>query len=215
MPVCSSVVHIRFGVSVTGVECVFSDESRFDLNTNDQQRRDWQLPGQRRNTNLPLAHHTARQPWVVVWGAISFHSRSPLVVICASLTTQRFVDDILRPAALPCISRNPGLTFEQDNSRPNMAIVFTVFFVLAHHCLGQQKRNIVLSLRTLEHNVYGIPTSSKFSRSKSIDRSCHDIPQEDIRLLYHSMPSRITAFIRDKSEPTHYWFAHFINIFLL
>ncbi|UYV71393.1 hypothetical protein LAZ67_8002959 [Cordylochernes scorpioides] len=59
----------------------------------------------------------------MVWGAISFDSRTPLVVIPGTLTAQRYVDDILRPVLLPFLSHHPGLTFQQDNARPHTARV--------------------------------------------------------------------------------------------
>ncbi|KFM65239.1 hypothetical protein X975_05542, partial [Stegodyphus mimosarum] len=54
----------------------------------------------------------------MVWGAISFHSRTPLVVICRNLTAQRYIDEVLRPVVLPFMSRHSGLTFQQDNAHP-------------------------------------------------------------------------------------------------
>ncbi|GFX38099.1 hypothetical protein TNCV_3836981 [Trichonephila clavipes] len=46
---------------------------------------------------LSLLHATeVPQPGVMVWGAISFVSRIPLVIIGGTLTAQRCVDDILR-----------------------------------------------------------------------------------------------------------------------
>ncbi|KFM65698.1 Transposable element Tcb2 transposase, partial [Stegodyphus mimosarum] len=80
---------------------VFSDESRFELSPNDQRRRVWRRPGQRYDTNLTVFRQTGRQPGVMVWGNISFNSRSPLVVIRRNLTAQRprrmaFAKDMLR-----------------------------------------------------------------------------------------------------------------------
>lgn len=53
----------------------------------------------------------------MVWGAIGYTSRSPLVRIDATLNSSRYISDVLRPVALPFIRalRNP--TFQQDNAR--------------------------------------------------------------------------------------------------
>ncbi|UYV63904.1 hypothetical protein LAZ67_2005924 [Cordylochernes scorpioides] len=98
---------------------VFSDESRFLLCPNDRRKRVWRRPGQREDPGLTVEHHTGPQQGVMVWGAISFDSRSPLVVIPGTLTAQRYVYDILRPVLLPFLSHHPGLTFQQDNARPH------------------------------------------------------------------------------------------------
>ncbi|GFX36463.1 transposable element Tc1 transposase [Trichonephila clavipes] len=75
---------------------VFSDESRFQLCPDDHRRRVWRRPGQRADPAFTIAHHTGSQPGVLVWGAISFDSRTPLY---------------------------PGLIFQQDNARPQTARV--------------------------------------------------------------------------------------------
>ncbi|UYV83005.1 hypothetical protein LAZ67_22001722 [Cordylochernes scorpioides] len=98
---------------------VFSDESCFSLSPDDRRKRIWRRPGQRVDPGLTVEHHTGPQQGVMVWGAISFDSRTPLVVIPGTLTAQRYVDDILRPVLLPFLSHHPGLTFQQDNSRPH------------------------------------------------------------------------------------------------
>ncbi|UYV83087.1 hypothetical protein LAZ67_22002158 [Cordylochernes scorpioides] len=91
---------------------VFSDESRFLLCPYDYIKRVWRCPGQRVDPGLTVEHHTGPQLGVMVWGAISFDSRTPLVVIPDTLTAQRYVDDILRPVLLPFLSHHPGLTFQ-------------------------------------------------------------------------------------------------------
>ncbi|GFU34152.1 transposable element Tc1 transposase [Trichonephila clavipes] len=65
---------------------VFSDESRFQLRPDDHRRRVWRRPGWRANSAFTTARHTGPQPEVMVWGAISFESWAPLVVIRGTLT---------------------------------------------------------------------------------------------------------------------------------
>ncbi|UYV80155.1 hypothetical protein LAZ67_18001840 [Cordylochernes scorpioides] len=60
---------------------VFSDESRFLLCPDDRRKRVWKRPGQRVDPGLTVEHHTGPQQGVMVWGAISFDSRTPLVVL--------------------------------------------------------------------------------------------------------------------------------------
>ncbi|UYV69295.1 hypothetical protein LAZ67_6003159 [Cordylochernes scorpioides] len=102
---------------------VFSDESRFFLCPDDRRKCFWRHPGQRVDLGLTVEHHTGPQQGVMVWGAISFDSRTPLVIIPGTLTAQRYVDDILWPVLLPFLSHHPGLTFQQDNARPHTARV--------------------------------------------------------------------------------------------
>ncbi|GFT26242.1 transposable element Tc1 transposase [Trichonephila clavipes] len=64
---------------------MFSDKYRFQLCPNDNQGRVWRSPGQCAYPAFTIAHHKGPQPGVIVWGAISFDSRSPLVFIRAHL----------------------------------------------------------------------------------------------------------------------------------
>ncbi|GFW06109.1 transposable element Tcb2 transposase [Trichonephila clavipes] len=59
----------------------------------------------------------------MVWGAIAYNTRSPLVLIHGTITAQRYVHDILQPHALPLMQRLPGKIFQQDNARPHTASV--------------------------------------------------------------------------------------------
>ncbi|KFM59944.1 Transposable element Tcb2 transposase, partial [Stegodyphus mimosarum] len=176
---------------------VFSNESRFELSPDDQRRRVWRHPGRRCDTNLTVFRQTCRQPGVMVWGAISFHSRTPLVVIRRNLTAQRSVDEVLRPVVLPFMSCHPGLTFQQDNFRNNTAHVFTA-------CLSGC-RTLPCPARSLDlsptEHVWSMsralqPAQDVDDLTRQLDRIWQDIPQEDIRNFYQSMPSRITACIR-------------------
>ncbi|UYV68433.1 hypothetical protein LAZ67_5004299, partial [Cordylochernes scorpioides] len=72
---------------------VFSDESRFLLCPDDRRKRVWRRPGQRVDPGLTVEHHTGLQKGVMVWGAISFNSRTPLVVIPVTLTAKRGPED--------------------------------------------------------------------------------------------------------------------------
>ncbi|UYV61580.1 hypothetical protein LAZ67_1005361 [Cordylochernes scorpioides] len=69
---------------------VFSDESRFLLCPDDRRKSVWRRPGQRVDPGLTVEHHTGPQQGVMVWDAISFVSRTPLVVIPGTLTAQRY-----------------------------------------------------------------------------------------------------------------------------
>ncbi|GFT79807.1 HTH_Tnp_Tc3_2 domain-containing protein [Trichonephila clavipes] len=54
-------------------------------------------------------------------GAISWDTRSSLVVLQGTLTARRYVDDILTPIVLPMLSSHPGAIYQQDNARPHTA----------------------------------------------------------------------------------------------
>ncbi|GFW91411.1 transposable element Tcb1 transposase [Trichonephila clavipes] len=102
---------------------VFSDESQFVLGTEDNRVRVWRHPGERYNSPHTVLRRTSRTAGVMVWGAIAYDSRSTLIVMRGTLTSQRNVDDILRPHVGPFLNGLPGAIFQQYNARPHTARV--------------------------------------------------------------------------------------------
>ncbi|GFV73118.1 transposable element Tcb2 transposase [Trichonephila clavipes] len=100
---------------------IFSDESRFSLSADDHRTRVWRRTGQRSDPAFIVEWHTAISQGVTVWGAISWDTRSSLVVLQGTLTARRYVDDILTPIVLPMLSSRPGAIYQQDNARPHTA----------------------------------------------------------------------------------------------
>ncbi|GFT70568.1 retrovirus-related Pol polyprotein from transposon TNT 1-94 [Trichonephila clavipes] len=78
---------------------------------------------------LLLRSHTAPTAGVMVWSAIAYNTRSPLVLIHDTMTAQRYVHDILQPHVLPFMQRVPGAIFRKENVRPRTARV-------SQDCLG-------------------------------------------------------------------------------
>ncbi|GFY06233.1 transposable element Tcb2 transposase [Trichonephila clavipes] len=104
-------------------QVLFSDESRFNLRSDDNRVRVWRLRGESLNLAFALQQHTAPTEGVMVWGAIAYNTRLPLVLICGTLTAQQYVHDFLQPHVLQLIQRLPGALFQQDNPRSPTARV--------------------------------------------------------------------------------------------
>ncbi|GFU69981.1 transposable element Tcb2 transposase [Trichonephila clavipes] len=105
------------------VHMIVLDESRFNLSSDDNRVRVWRPRGKRLNPAFALQHHTASTAGVMISGAIAYNTRSPLVLICGTMTAQRYVHDILQPHVLSLMQRLPGAIFQQDNARPHTARV--------------------------------------------------------------------------------------------
>ncbi|GFW29923.1 uncharacterized protein TNCV_4999631 [Trichonephila clavipes] len=93
-------------------------ESRLHFSSDDNRVRVWRSRGERLNPAFALQRHTTPTAGVMVWGAIAYHTRSPLVLIRGTMTTQRYVHDILQLHVLTLMQRLPGSIFEQDNAQP-------------------------------------------------------------------------------------------------
>ncbi|UYV75616.1 hypothetical protein LAZ67_13000750 [Cordylochernes scorpioides] len=100
---------------------VFSDESRFFLSSNSRRVPVWRRRGERSNPAAIVERPTVRQRGIMVWGAIAYDSRSPLLRIQGTMTAQRYVDDVLRQVTLPYLQGVPNALYQQDKARPHTA----------------------------------------------------------------------------------------------
>ncbi|GFW39086.1 transposable element Tcb2 transposase [Trichonephila clavipes] len=76
-------------------QAIFSDESRFNLSSDDNRVRVWKPRDERLNPAFALQRHIAATASVMVWGVIAYNTRSALVLILGIMTAQRYVHDIL------------------------------------------------------------------------------------------------------------------------
>ncbi|EEZ97640.1 hypothetical protein TcasGA2_TC016088 [Tribolium castaneum] len=77
--------------------------------------------GERRNVAFSVERPVARTVGVMIWGAIAYGSRSPLVFIEGSMTAQRYVQEVLEPVAVPYVQTIENASFQQDNATPHSA----------------------------------------------------------------------------------------------
>lgn len=187
-------------------QVVFSDESRFNLGSDDNRVRVWRARGERFNPAFAVQRHTAPTAGVMVWGAIAYNTRSPLVLFRGTMTAQRYVHEILQPHVLPLMQRLPGAIFQQDNARPHTARV-------SQDCL----RTVTTlpwparspDLSPIEHiwdhlgRRVGHPTSLNELEAR-LQQIWNEMSQDIIQNLYDSMPDRIASCIRARGGPTEY-----------
>ncbi|GFU73998.1 uncharacterized protein TNCV_1641251 [Trichonephila clavipes] len=107
-------------------QVVFSDESRFHLSSDGNRVRAWRPRGERLNPAFALQQHTAPTAGVMVWSAIAYNARSPLVLICGTMIAQWYVQDIQQPHVLPLMQRLQRAILQQDNTRPWQGSLKTV-----------------------------------------------------------------------------------------
>ncbi|UYV64649.1 Transposase [Cordylochernes scorpioides] len=188
---------------------VFSDESRFCLSSDSRRVRVWRRRGERSNPAAIVERPTVRQRGIMVWGAIAYDSRSPLLRIHVTMTAQRYVDDVLRPVTLPYLQGVPNALYQQDNARPHTARI------------SQQALQDVQmlpwppyspDLSPIEHvwdiigrRLHALPQPrSEDELWQMVEREWRAIPQDAIRTLIDSLPRRVAACIAVRGGPTCY-----------
>ncbi|UYV60864.1 Transposase [Cordylochernes scorpioides] len=188
---------------------VFSDESRFCLSSDSRRVRLWRRRGERSILAAIVERPTVRQRGIMVWGAIAYDSRSPLLPIQGTMTAQRYVDDVLRPVTLPYLQGVPNALYQQDNARPHTGRI------------SQQALQDVQmlpwppyspDLSPIEHvwdiigrRLHALPQPrSEDELWQMVEREWRAIPQDAIRTLIDSLPRRVAACIAVRGGPTCY-----------
>ncbi|GFX02869.1 transposable element Tcb1 transposase [Trichonephila clavipes] len=153
-----------------------------------------------------LQPHTTSTAGVMVWGAIAYNTRSPLVLIRDTMTAQRYVHDILQPHVLLLMQRLPGAIFQQDNTRLHTARV-------SQDCL----RTVTTlpwtarspDLSPIEHiwdhlgwRVEHPPSLNELEAR--LQQIWNEMSQDIIQNLYASMPDCIASSIRARGDSTGY-----------
>ncbi|UYV81979.1 hypothetical protein LAZ67_21000289, partial [Cordylochernes scorpioides] len=179
---------------------VFSDESRFCLSSDSRRVRVWRRRGERSNPAAIVERPTVRQRGIMVWGAIAYDSRSPLLRIQGTMTAQRYVDDVLRLVSFPYLQGVPNALYQQDNARPHTARI-----------RQQALQDVQMlpwppyspDLSPIEHvwdiigrRLHALPQPrSEDELWQMVEREWRAIPQDAIRTLIDSLPRRVAACI--------------------
>ena len=126
--------HLRF-TRRDWARILFSDESRFHLDSSDGRSRVYRRVGERYQDNCVVERRLFGGGSIMVWGGITGNARTPLVVINGNLTSARYRDEILQAHVVPFV-RQHAVTLQHDNARPHVAHVVTDF-------LTQQNVNVL------------------------------------------------------------------------
>ncbi|UYV85007.1 hypothetical protein LAZ67_X004235 [Cordylochernes scorpioides] len=188
---------------------VFSDESRFCLSSDSRRVRVWRRRGERSSPAAIVERPTVRQREIMVWGAIAYDSRSPLLRIQGTMTAQRCVDDVLRPVTLHYLQGVPNALYQQDNARSHTARI-----------RQQALQDVQMlpwppyspDLSLIEHvwdiigrRLHDLPQPrSEDELWQMVEREWRAIPQDAIRTLIDSLPRRVAACIAVRGGPTCY-----------
>ncbi|UYV61472.1 TIGD1 [Cordylochernes scorpioides] len=167
---------------------VFSDESRFCLSSDSRRVRVWRRREERSNPAAIVERPTVRQRGIMVWGAIAYDSRSPLLRIQGTMTAQRYVDDVLRPVTLPYLQGVPNALYQQDNARPHTARI-------SQQALQDHVWDII------GRRLHALPQPrSEDELWQMVEREWRAIPQDAILTLIDSLPRRVAACIAVRGE---------------
>ncbi|GFW05766.1 hypothetical protein TNCV_4627751 [Trichonephila clavipes] len=91
-----------------------------------------ETPGQRSDSAFIIAHPTGPQSGDMSLGAASFDSQTPLVIFRGTLSTQRYIDDILRAVSLRSLYSTLSLFFSKLMTDPTRTNCFELSYSLSN-----------------------------------------------------------------------------------
>ena len=192
---------------------LFTDESRFCLTRGDGQIRVYR----RRNERYTEACTLERDRFggggsVMVWGGVSQHHRTELVVIAGNLNAVRYREDILLPHVVPFLQAHPDMTLQHDNATSHTARSVRDFL---------QDRNVSVlpwpakspDLNPIEHvwdlldrrvRARAIPPRNVRELAGALVEEWGNISQQELANLVQSMRRRCTAVLNAAGGHTRY-----------
>ena len=192
---------------------LFTDESRFCLTRGDGRIRVYR----RRNERYTEACTLERDRFggggsVMVWGGVSQHHRTELVVIAGNLNAVRYREDILLPHVVPFLQAHPDMTLQHDNATSHTARSVRDFL---------QDRNVSVlpwpakspDLNPIEHvwdlldrrvRARAIPPRNVWELAGALVEEWGNISQQELANLVQSMRRRCTAVLNAAGGHTRY-----------
>ncbi|GFS73835.1 transposable element Tcb2 transposase [Trichonephila clavipes] len=165
----------------------YGDESRFNLSSDDNRVRVWRPRGERLNPAFALQRHTSPTVGVMVWGAIAYNTRPPLVLIRGTMTAQRS-------------------HFQQDNGRPHTTRVsqdcLHTITTLPWPARFPDLSPIEHIWDHLEWRVWHPRSLNELDAR--LQYIWNEMSQDIIQNLYASMPDRIASCIGTRGGTTGY-----------
>ncbi|KFM60279.1 Transposable element Tcb1 transposase, partial [Stegodyphus mimosarum] len=184
-------------------EIVFSDESHFCLEHHDDRFRVWRHRGESMLNSCVMYRHTGAASGIMVWDSIGYNYRTPLVRIASTLSSQRYISDVLEPVVLPYIQGLPTAIFQQDNARPHVERIVQGFFVNRQIEFLQwwalfQDLSPIENMWSMVANRWTQITSQAATPDQLWqygEAAWSAVPQEHIQSLFESTPRRVAAVI--------------------
>ena len=204
---------------------LFTDEAKVMIDYNDRRQRVFRRVKERFSEACVKQVDRFGTASTMVWGGIGHQGKTDLVFINGrgrgaagrngrqrqqGLTAQRYVDEILRPLALPYVAAHPGMVLQQDNARAHTARL-TQQFLQANNIPVLPWPAYSLDLNPIEHlwdylkqKVHALNLQNVAQLQAALRREWNAIPQQMVRRLVGSMRRRCTAIIRARGGHTRY-----------
>ncbi len=192
-------------------EIVFTDESRFNLSTNDGRIRVFRRRGERFVDACVVERNRFGGGSVMVWGGIMGHRKTDLVIVNGNLNAAEYINQVLRHVAVPFINQHAPATLMHDNARPHTARL-TQQYLTANHVDVLPWPAVSPDMNPIEHiwDLLGRRVRSRHNVSNlqelenALQIEWNNITPRVVQRYVNSMRRRIVQVIRNNGGHTRY-----------
>ena len=192
---------------------MFSDESRYRRFHADGRVRVYRRRGERFEDDVIVETQAFGGGSVMVWAGVSLGGRTELIFVNGNLTSQRYVDEILRPYVLPYLGAiGENAIYQDDNARPHRGYT-AMNFLETNGVTHMEWPALSPDLNPIEH-LWDIlerhvrpritPACTLQELSYILTEEWNRIPQCTIDRLIRSMRGRINECLARQGGHTHY-----------
>lgn len=189
---------------------VFTDESRFNLSHHDGRVRVYRRRGERFADACVLQRNRFGGGSVMVWGGIMANRKTDLVFVQGNLNAQGYINQVLRPVAVPFINAHGHATLMHDNARPHTERLTQQFLngngvnVLPWPALSPDLNPIEHIWDALGRRVRSRHDVNNLDELRNALQVEWNIPADVIQRYVNSMRRRILEVIRRNGGHTRY-----------
>uniref|UniRef100_A0A8C7G790 Transposase n=1 Tax=Oncorhynchus kisutch TaxID=8019 RepID=A0A8C7G790_ONCKI len=191
----------------------FTEESRFSLTSGDGRICVYRRRNERYTEACTLEQDRfGCGGYVMVWGGVSQHHRSELVVIAGNLNAVRYREDILLPHVVPFLQAHPDTTLQHDNATSHTARSVRDFLqdtdvsVLPWPAKSPDLNPIehVWNLLNWRLRARAIPPRNVWEVAGALVDEWGNISQQELANLVQSMRRRCSAVLNETGGHTRY-----------
>lgn len=192
---------------------LFSDESRFGLQSDSRRERVWRSPGRQERLTFAREVVPYQGGSVMFWGGIMYGRRTPLILIQRTMTGTIYVENIIEPIIQPLRNEfGENFIFQDDNARPHRTQRVEIMLQEGNIQRMNWPANSP-DMNPIEHvwDYLGRAISNRENPpvtlqdlTTAVQEEWHNMPDHFINNLIRGMPRRVGQLIERRGDHTDY-----------
>lgn len=203
---------------------LFTDECKVMVDSSDKRQHVYRRRGERYSDACVKEVDRWGRASTMIWAGISYHGKTDLVFLNdgvgrgarrggrrGGITAQRYIDEVLRPVAVPYLRTHQGMLLQHDNARPHVARLTTQYLHNANVNVMDNWPALSADVNPIEHcwdyikkRIRCLELNDAPALQVALRREWQRLPLAYIRRLVGSMRRRCVAVVNARGGHTRY-----------